>query len=123
MSTQDVIEILAIVLGAGLVAELLADALRLPRMVVLLAAGVLFGPHVTDVLDVELDSIGVELLLTLGVSFILFHGGLGLSLHVLSRVGVGLALLALPGVVLSAVLTGAVAAAAFDHPLEAGFLI
>lgn len=123
MSTQDVIEILAIVLGAGLVAELLADALRLPRMVVLLAAGVLFGPHVTDVLDVELDSIGVELLLTLGVSFILFHGGLGLSLHVLSRVGVGLALLALPGVVLSAVLTGAVAAAAFDLPLEAGFLI
>lgn len=123
MSTQDVIEILAVVLGAGLVAELLADALRLPRMVLLLAAGVLLGPHVTDVLDVELDSIGVELLLTLGVSFILFHGGLGLSLHVLSRVGVGLALLALPGVVVSAVVTGAVAAAAFDLPLEAGFLI
>ena len=123
MTTQDVFEILAIVLAAGLVAELLADALRLPRMVLLLAAGVLLGPHGVDALDVELDSIGVELLLTLGVSFILFHGGLGLSLHVLSRVGVGLALLALPGVVVSAVVTGAVAAAAFDLPLEAGFLI
>jgi NhaP-type Na+/H+ or K+/H+ antiporter len=123
VTTQDVIETLAIVLAAGLVAELLADALRLPRMVLLLAAGVLLGPHVVDVLDVELDSIGVDLLLTLGVSFILFHGGLGLSLHVLSRVGVGLALLALPGVVVSAVVTGAVAAAAFNLPLEAGFLI
>ena len=123
MTTQDVIEILAIVLAAGLISQLLADVSRLPRMVVLLGAGVLLGPHVFDVIDVELDSIGVELLLTLGVSFILFHGGLGLSLAVLSRVGVGLTLLAVPGVIVSALLTGTAAAIAFDIPFEAGFLI
>ena len=33
---------------------------------------------------------GAELILTLGVSFILFHGGLQLSLTILSRVAVGL---------------------------------
>jgi cell volume regulation protein A len=120
---RDVIEILAIVLAAGLVSELVASALRLPRMVVLLAAGVLLGPHVLDVLDFELGSIGVQLLLTLGVSFILFHGGLGLSLRVLSRVGVGLTLLAIPGVVIAALLTGAAAALAFGVPFEVGFLI
>jgi potassium/hydrogen antiporter len=123
VSTQDVIEILAIVLAAGLVCQLVAGVLRLPRMVVLLAGGVLLGPHVFGVLDFELGTIGVELLLTLGVSFILFHGGLGLSLDVLSRVGVGLTLLAVPGVVVSALITGAVATVVFDVPFEAGFLI
>ena len=123
MDARDVIETLAIVLGVGLACGLVADALRLPRMVVLLGAGVLLGPSVFDAVDLELDSIGVQLLLTLGVSFILFHGGLGLSLNVLARVGIGLTFLAVPGVVVAALVTGAVAAAAFDVPFEVGFLI
>ena len=123
MEAKDVIETVAIMLAAGLAAELIANVLRLPRMIVLLGAGVLLGPFVLDALDFELDSLGVQLLLTLGVSFILFHGGLGLSLGVLSRVGVGLSLLALPGVVLAALVTGAVATVAFDVPFEVGFLI
>jgi cell volume regulation protein A len=120
---EDVIGTLAIVLGAGLVCEVVAGALRLPRMVVLLAAGALLGPHVLDWLDLPLDSVGVQLLLTLGVSLILFYGGLGLSLRVLRPVAVGLGLLAVPGVVLSALVTGSIAALAFDVPLTAGLLV
>ena len=123
MDARDVIETLAIILAAGLVSELVATALRLPRMVVLLAAGIVLGPDVAGALEVELDAIGVQLLLTLGVSFILFYGGLRVSLEVLSRVGVGLALLAVPGVVLTAFVVGAVAAFAFNLPFEVGFLI
>ena len=92
-------------------------------MVVLVAAGALLGPDALDALDLPLDSIGVQLLLTLGVSMILFHGGLGLSFAVLRPVALGLGLLAIPGVVITAVVTGAVAAVAFDLPLEAGLLI
>ena len=88
------IEILAIMLAAGLVSELVAGLLRLPRMVVLLGAGILLGPEALDVLDVELDSIGAELLFSLGVSLILFNGGLGLSFAVLQRVGISVGLLA-----------------------------
>ena len=123
MPARDVIEILAIILAAGLVSELVASALRLPRMVVLLGAGALLGPHVLDAIDVPFRSIGVQLLLTLGVSFILFHGGLGLAFSVLRPVAVGVGLLAVPGVVLTAVVTGVVAYLAFDVPLEAGLLI
>ena len=123
MSTRDVIETLALVLAAGLASEVVAGLLRVPRMVVLLAAGVLLGPEVADAVELPLDSIGVELLLTLGVSMILFYGGLGLSFAVLRPVAVGLGLLAIPGVVLTALVTGAVAALAFDVPLEAGLLI
>ena len=123
MSARDVIETLAILLGAGLVSELVASLLRIPRMVVLVAAGALLGPDALDALDLPLGSIGVQLLLTLGVSMILFHGGLGLSFAVLRPVALGLGLLAIPGVVITALVTGAVAAIAFDLPLEAGLLI
>jgi cell volume regulation protein A len=92
-------------------------------MVVLLAAGALLGPDVADVVDVPLDSVGAQLLLTLGVSLILFHGGLGLAFGVLRPVAVGLGLLAVPGVLLTAFLVGSVATVAFDLPFEAGLLV
>jgi cell volume regulation protein A len=122
VSAQDVIQTLAILLAAGVVSELLAALLRVPRMVVLLGAGALLGPEALDALELPLESVGVQLLLTLGVSFILFHGGLGLLLSVLRPVALGLGLLAVPGVVVTALLTGVVAAVAFDVPLEVGLL-
>ena len=110
-------------LVAGLVSQFIADALRAPRMLLLLAAGAVLGPSLTDAIDVPLDSTGAQLLLTLGVSFILFHGGLQLSTRVLSRVAVGLGLLAIPGVVITALVAGSVAALAFDVPFSTGLLI
>jgi cell volume regulation protein A len=75
------------------------------------------------VIDVPLDGDGAQLLLTLGVSFILFHGGLKLSVSVLSRTAIGLGLLVVPGVLVTAAVTGAVAAWAFDVPLLTGLLV
>ena len=110
-------------LAAGLVAEVVAGLLRVPRMVVLLAAGASSAPTSPTAVDLPLDSIAIQLLLTLGVSLILFYGGLGLSLDVLRPVAIGLGLLAIPGVVITAFVTGTVAAVAFDIPFEAGLLI
>jgi potassium/hydrogen antiporter len=123
VTAKDVIEVLAILLGAGLVAEVVADVLRLPRMVVLLAAGILLGPEVFEWVDAPLAALGPQLLFSLGVSLILFYGGLGLSLQILSRVGIALGLLAVPGVVITALVVGAAAALAFGIPFEQGFLI
>jgi potassium/hydrogen antiporter len=123
MSARDVIETLALVLAAGLVSELVAGFLRIPRMVVLLGAGVVLGPEVGDWLELPLESVAVQVLLALGVSMILFYGGLQLSVDVLRPVVVGLGLLAIPGVLITALVTGTVAAAAFDVPIEVGLLI
>jgi cell volume regulation protein A len=123
VSARDVIETLALLLGAGLAAELVAALLKVPRMIVLVAAGALLGPDVADLVVLPLDSVAVQILLTLGVSMILFYGGLGLSFSVLRPVAVGLGLLALPGMVITAVVTGSAAALAFDLPFEAGLLI
>jgi Kef-type K+ transport system membrane component KefB len=96
VSTKDIILTLGVMLVAGLVCQLVADVVRAPRMLVLLLGGTVLGSSVTGAIDVPLDSTGAELLLTLGVSFILFYGGLQLSLGVLSRVAVGVGLLAVP---------------------------
>jgi NhaP-type Na+/H+ or K+/H+ antiporter len=123
MDVQDVILTLALMLAAGLVAEPLAALLRLPRMLLLVLAGTILGPSVLGWIDLELDSTAVQVLLTLGVSFILFYGGLELSARILSRVAVGLGLLVVPGVVVTALLVGGVAALVFDLPFEMGLLI
>jgi potassium/hydrogen antiporter len=123
VSARDVIETLALVFAAGLLSQLVADVLRIPRMVVLLAAGALLGPDVADLVELPLDSVAIQILLTLGVSMILFYGGLGLSFTVLRPVLTGLGMLAIPGVVITAFVTGGIAALAFDVPLEVGLLI
>ena len=123
MPVEEVIGVVALMVGAGLVSRGLADLLRLPHMVVLLGAGLLLGPAGLGWLDVPLDSTGAQLVLTLGVSFILFHGGLQLSARVLGQVAVGVGMLAVPGVLLTALVTGLVAAAAFDVSLTTGLLI
>src|SRR3954453_2524935 len=123
MTPQDVIETVAIMLGVGLVSKLVADLARVPQMLVLLAAGAAVGPAGLDAIDVSLDSLGAQLVLTVGVSFILFHGGLQLSARILERVAVGLTLLVIPGVIITALVTGAAAAAFFGVPLTTGLLI
>jgi potassium/hydrogen antiporter len=121
--TRDVILALSLLLVAGLTARLLATLLRIPEIVVLLGVGAALGPSALDVIDVPLDSLGAQLIFTLGVSSLLFYGGLNLSLAVLRGVWVGLGLLAILGVIVTAVVTGAAAAAAFGLPFEQGLLI
>jgi potassium/hydrogen antiporter len=108
---------------AALTARLLAVLVRVPEILVLLAMGALFGPHALDVIDVPIDSLGAQLLFTLGVSMILFYGGLNLSVAVLRRVWVGLGLLVLPGVVVTAVVTGLIAYLVFDLSFTGAVLL
>jgi potassium/hydrogen antiporter len=121
--TRDVILTLSLLLVSGLVARLLATLLHVPEIVFLLGLGALLGPSVLDVLDVPLDSLGAQLVFTLGVSSILFYGGLNLSLEILRKVWLSLGLLAVLGVIITAGITGAAAALVFGLPFEQGLLI
>src|SRR4051794_16024336 len=121
--TRDVILTLGLLLGAGLAARGVADVLGVPEVLVLVAAGALLGPSALDVVDVPLDSLGAQLVFTLGVSAILFHGGLSLSLDVLRRVWISLGLLAIAGVVLTTAVVGVTASVAFGMPLDQGLLL
>jgi potassium/hydrogen antiporter len=121
--TRDVILTLSLLLVAGLFARLLATLLHIPEIVFLLGLGALLGPSALDVIDVPLDSLAAQLVFTLGVSTILFYGGLNLSLEILRKVWVSLGMLAVVGVIVTAVITGAAAALVFGLPFEQGLLI
>ena len=121
--TRDVILNLSLLLVAGLVARLLATLLRIPEIVFLLALGALLGPSALEVIDIPLDSLGAQLVFTLGVSSILFYGGLNLSLDVLRKVWPSLGMLAVLGVLITALVTGSAAALVFGLPFEQGLLI
>ena len=123
METEDVLLTLSLLLSAALAARFLATLMRVPEMLVLLGTGGLLGPSLLDVVDVPFDTIGAQLIFTLGVSLILFYGGLNLSLPVLRKVWVGLSMLALPGVILTAAVTGAVAHVVFDLDWTASLLL
>jgi cell volume regulation protein A len=121
--TEDVLLTLSLLLVAALTARLLAGLLHVPEILLLVAVGAAFGPHALDVIDVPIESLGAQLIFTLGVSLILFYGGLNLSIKVLQRVWVGLGLLVLPGVVVTALVTGLVAYLVFDLSFTAAVLL
>ena len=100
-----------------------ADIVGLPEIVIMVGFGVLIGPSALDIAEAPIGSVGVELILTVGVGFILFYGGLSLSLHVLRTVSLGLTLLVLPGVIVTAAVTGLAAAVVFGLPADAAFLM
>src|SRR3954462_13466415 len=121
--TDDTFLTLSVLLGAALVARLAASQLPVPEILVLLVFGALLGDSVLDVVDVPLDSLGAQLLFTLGVSLILFYGGLNLSLPVLRRVWISMGLLVVPGVVLTAAVVAVTAHALFALDWTASLLM
>lgn len=121
--TDDLFLTLSLLLMGALLARFVASLVRVPEILVLVAIGALFGPSALDVVDVPFESLGAQLMFTLGVSLILFYGGLSLSLPVLRRVWVSLSLLAVPGMLLTALVVGAVARFAFDLPWDVALLV
>ncbi len=121
--TDDVLLTLSLLLIAALVARLLASLLRVPEILLLVALGALLGPSVLDVVDVPFESLGAQLMFTLGVSMILFYGGLTLSLPLLRKVWVSLGMLAVPGILITTLVVGVAAHFAFDLPWSSAFLV
>lgn len=122
MDAEHVLLTSGLVLAIALLALPIAQVLRLPSMVILVLLGVLAGPSVLDLVEVPIESLGAELLFTIGVALILFHGGMGISLRVISRTVVGLLLLAVPGVAITAGVVAAAVVLAFGAPWEIALL-
>jgi potassium/hydrogen antiporter len=121
--TDDVLLTLSLLLIAALVARLLAALLRVPEILLLVVLGALLGPSVLDVVDVPFESLGAQLMFTLGVSMILFYGGLTLSLPLLRKVWISLGMLAVPGILITTLVVGVAAHFAFDLPWTSAFLV
>ncbi len=76
---------LAIALAAGAAAQSLASQVRLPGIVLLLAAGAALGPELAGWVDPSALGGGLVHLVEFGVAVVLFQGGLNLDLEHLRR--------------------------------------
>src|SRR3712207_1732082 len=123
MEAEHILLDFGLILGAGLVAQFIATFLRVPEMIVLVAVGALIGPSVLGIVDNPLDGVGAQLIFTVGVAMILFLGGVGISLRLISRTAVGLGLLVLPGVVITALIVATAVAPIFGVSLLVAFMI
>lgn len=77
--------VIAIALAAGIVAQSVAQHLRIPGIIVLLAAGVLLGPDVAGIIRPDELGDGLHGIVGFAVAVILFEGGLNLELRRLRR--------------------------------------
>lgn len=102
-----------IILAAALVAERLSNWLKIPDVILFLLAGVVLSPTVPFWVPIREASIANQLVVIFGASYILFQGGMGLNLKTIFRFGRVIALLSVPGVIISALLVGAAAAIIF----------
>jgi len=75
----------ALALGVGMIAQVVARHLRIPGIVVFLAAGVALGPDGVGLVRPQTLGHGLDTIVALAVAVILFEGGINLSFRRLRR--------------------------------------
>lgn len=80
--------VLVIILAAGLGSQWIATKLRLPGILVMIAAGVVLGP-VTHVVELDVEQAELTELIGLGVAIVLFEGAMDLRIGEIRKVGAG----------------------------------
>lgn len=123
MEIEHILRDFGLILGAGLVAQFFATVTRVPEMILLVAAGAVVGPSVLGLVSNPLDGVGAQLLFNMGVALILFHGGVGISLRVISQTAFGLGMLVLPGIFITAFILAVTIAPIFGVSLLVAFMI
>ena len=114
LHAKELLFLLGMILGVGMLTGFIARLLKVPDVVMFLLAGMALGGAGLGVIDVKVDSTLNQLLLIFGSCYILFDGGASVRLNVLKGVWPTLVSLSTFGVLISAVVT-AVAAQYFLH--------
>jgi cell volume regulation protein A len=114
LHAKELLFLLGIILGVGMLTGFIARILKVPDVVMFLLAGMALGSAGLNVIDVKVDSTLNQLLLIFGSCYILFDGGASIRLNVLKGVWPTLVSLSTFGVLISAVVT-AFAAEYFLH--------
>ncbi|MDR3586412.1 MAG: sodium:proton antiporter [Desulfosporosinus sp.] len=113
----------SIIFVTGAIFAKLADYIKVPDVVLYLLAGILLGPQVFNLISIPVNSTINQLVLTLGASVLLFHGGLGVSFGTLRKVWITLLLLSTVGVLLMVAIVGLTAHFVLGISLFYAFLL
>ena len=113
----------SVIFITGAIFAKLADYIKVPDVVLYLLAGILLGPQVFNLISIPANSTINQLVLTLGASVLLFHGGLGVSFSTLRKVWITLLLLSTVGVLVMVTIVGLTAHFVLGISLFYAFLL
>lgn len=122
---EESLEIILLIVGtvtAGISAQVVADYLKVPAIVLLLLFGIMLGPSGLNLLHPQLLGMGLEVIVALSVALILFEGGLNLELRDLGKVSVGLRNLVTIGTLITLIGGGIAAHLLSEFPWPIAFL-
>lgn len=103
--TEQIMELIAIVIVSGIICIKLSSKLRLPDTVLFIISGIIIGPELIGLVSFKDFPVANQLVLTFGAAYILYDGGREIQLKVLNRVKLSVALLSTIGVIISAFIT------------------
>ena len=112
-----------LILAIGTLTGLFAQKLRIPDVAVFPLVGMLMGPELLGVINIQADSALNQVILLFGASYILFDGGASLRLDILRQVWITIVVLATLGVLITAAITGIAAYAILGLPLTVALLL
>lgn len=123
MEVLNLLELLALVVVSGVMFTKLSKMLKVPDVVLFILAGIILGPSVLNLINIDTHPIGNELILTFGAAYILYDGGREIELRVLNKVKLSLITLVTLGVLVSAYITAFFAAMIFQIDFLYAFLL
>jgi potassium/hydrogen antiporter len=124
---EHLLKAVALIIISGVVFAKISRILRLPDVVLFILAGVIIGPSLLNLVNINDYPIVNQIILTFGAAYILYDGGREIELKILNKVKLSVGLLATIGVVISAFITGYFAAKIlhldFIYALLLGFVV
>lgn len=122
-SANQLMELVGLVILAGLVFTKISEAIKLPDVVLYILAGILLGPHVLNWINIDKYPIENQLILSFGAAYILYDGGREIDLKILNQVKISVGLLSTLGVVISTTIVGLVAGQVLNLPILYALLL
>lgn len=116
-SANQLMQLLALVILAGLVFTKVSEKIKIPDVVLYIFAGILLGPHLLNWINIETYPVENQLILSFGAAYILYDGGREIELSVLNKVKWSVGLLSTVGVVISTAVVGFFAQKFFGIPM------
>lgn len=123
IATNNLILIFAIIGVTGIVLGRLSEILRIPDVILYLISGIVIGPAVLNIVNIQSFPVENNLILTFGSAYILFEGGKEINLRVLNKVKISVGMLSTVGVIVSAVVVGVVSEKVFGLPIMTALLL
>lgn len=106
LSANNILKLIALVILAGVVFGKISRKVNLPDVVLFILAGVILGPEVLNLINIDSYPVGNQLILTFGAAYILYDGGREIDLKVFNEVKISVLLLSTLGVFISTGITG-----------------